>query len=174
MQAYSSEHLRPQDPIEIAVILGEVEKVHFTLSRGASLKGKVIDDQGSPMKAVTVRARSLTDRRGGGRAKTKDDGSFAMAGMRPGRYRVSAAVGLWGRQALRAPGTGDDEVQGEVVQIRDGESSELTLVVQSQSGTISGVVVDESGKAVSDAFVDSERQSDAAGAAKSGALISAR
>src|SRR5262249_31876608 len=50
---------------------------------------------------------------------------------------------------------------------RVNEVATVRLVVESQSGTIKGTVVDAEGKPVPDAFVSAARESDAAGAQRS-------
>jgi protocatechuate 3,4-dioxygenase beta subunit len=66
---------------------------------------------------------------------------------------------------VRAPGTKDDDVQGATATVRAGETARVKLVVESRRGEIHGRVVDEGGVALSDAFVDAEREMDRAGAA---------
>lgn len=171
VRAKAEDYLRPEDPPKIEVKPGEVTSVDLTLDDGGSLSGTVVDESGEPVKGASIRARSITTgRRGGGRAKARDDGTFQIESMRAGRYRVSASVGgMWGGQALRGLGKGDDDVHGEEADVELGKNVEVRLVVQTQSGIITGIVVDEQGKPVSDAFIDSQRQSQAAGASKGGA-----
>jgi hypothetical protein len=75
---------------------------------------------------------------------------------------------------LRRPGASDDDVQGEAVTVEAGRTARVRLVVERRAGRIGGRVVDASGRPVGDAFVDAERESDAAGAAGDGARRSVR
>ena len=70
------------------------------------------------------------------------------------------------RDQLRKPGTTDDAKQGERATVKANQVTTVKLVVESQSGTIKGTVVDAEGKPVPDAYVSAARESDAAGAQK--------
>ena len=65
--------------------------------------------------------------------------------MRAGDYRVTARRG-WADE-LRKPGTNDDAEQGEKVTVAVGKTVDVKLVVEAQSGTIKGTVVDTDGPA---------------------------
>jgi hypothetical protein len=76
--------------------------------------------------------------------------------------------GWWGAE-LRAPGKSDDDRAGEKVQVEPGKTARVELVVERQSGVIRGRVVDGNGAAITDAFVDAQRESDSAAADAEGA-----
>ena len=138
--------------------------------RGTNVTGSVVDDSGQPVAnaRVTTTGKSWSYWEN---SRTRDDGSFEIAGMRPGNYRVTARRG-W--DEMRRPGGSDDDVHGEEVVVRPGHDVHVRLVVESQSAAITGQVVDASGAVVSDAYVTAERESDAAGADRSSARRSVR
>lgn len=165
-----------EEPIEVEVPEGGETNVEIRLVRGGGVAGQVVDERGQPVARVTVRAS------GGKRwswgendsSQTIDDGSFAIDGLRPGSYRVTASRERWWGGELRAPGKGDDEQQGEVALVRPGETARVRLVVESQGGAIRGRVVDGAGAPVTDAFVDAQRESESAAAAEGEAAMSMR
>ncbi len=95
----------------------------------------------------------------GDHRKTAADGTFAIEGVRPGEYRVVARRD-W--DDLRKVGTTDDAEQGEVATVAGGQTATVHLVVEAQTGRITGTVVDGDGKPVPDAYVSAARESDAA------------
>ena len=99
--------------------------------------------------------------------KSDASGGFSFESLRAGDYQVTALRALGA--PLRRPGTTDDAKQGEMVTVRAGQTATVTLVVESQRGTIKGRVVDAAGNPVGDAFVSASRESDAAGAQGSSA-----
>ena len=72
------------------------------------------------------------------------------------------------------PGSTDDDVQGEKVVVKAGETSTVKLVVESQRGVIAGNVVDSGGEAIVDAYIVAARESDAAGASATDAMRDAQ
>ena len=109
---------------------------------------------------------------GSGDATTADDGSFEMKAVRPGALRIVAQRG-WSND-MRAPGTTDDDVQGERVQVVAGEVATVELVVEEQFGKITGKIVDADGAPVDDAFVHTTRESDSAAANEKGSRANVR
>ncbi|MCR9163753.1 MAG: carboxypeptidase regulatory-like domain-containing protein [Nannocystaceae bacterium] len=159
-----------EEPLEVELPEGQdVEGIEIEVLPAGTITGRVEDADGNPVSSANVRAKGPG---GGSSAQVADDGTFEVRGLRGGEYRVHASLN-W-RQTLRKPGTTDDDVQGEVVQVEPGESAEITLVVESRGHSISGVVVDASGGPVSDAFVRAERLSDSEGANAKRAVQKAR
>jgi hypothetical protein len=91
-----------------------------TLERGATVSGRVVYDDGSPVTAVTVQMVStkkkdksdakdvnpgqlmMAQMNGGLKiASTDDRGAFRIAGLLPGEYLVKVEVALAGNQAIR-------------------------------------------------------------------------
>ena len=144
----------------------------IVLEDGGTLTGSVVDEAGKPVPNVKIDAMPLTHTTTsivywGDDTGNKSDaaGAFTITGLRPGDYRVVASRG-WS-DGLRKPGTNDDARQGEKTTIEAGKTSTVKLVVESQSGSIKGVVIDALGKPVPDAFISHVRESDAAGAGAS-------
>ena len=91
----------PGTPIELAD--GQIaEKVNFSLSRGAVIAGRIVDESGEAMSGVNVQAmryafvagaRRLTPAGGIG-DRTDDQGAYRLYGLAPGDYYVSATSGF--------------------------------------------------------------------------------
>jgi hypothetical protein len=162
--------IAPKDGYKVDVVAGATVDQDLVLDDGGTIKGTVVDSEGKPVSGVSVRAWPVS---GGGMRfmswgdadnKSDEAGAFSIDSLRPGDYRVMAQRG-W-RDQLRKPGTTDDAKQGEKVSVRANQAATVKLVVESQSGTIKGTVVDAEGKPVADAFVSAARESDAAGSQK--------
>jgi len=168
----------PEEPQRVTVAEGGEAAVELRLERAGGVAGDVVDEAGRPVPGVTVRAQGQArwSMAGAGGTMTRDDGSFALEGLRPGTYRVAAMRGgdFGWRAALRAPGKGDDDVAGQPVRVVAGETAHARLVVESQSSAIRGRVVDPQGSPITDAYVDAERESESAAAAAGGARRSMR
>ena len=162
---------RSKPPVTVTLESGATVEATIKLAAGGSIAGIVVDEHGTAVSDIIVRARG-TEWSWRARGRTADDGTFSIPGVRAGEYRV-VAQRSW-RQALRKPGSNDDDVQGERVRVRAGEAARVRLVVESQTGTISGVVVDATGHPVADAFVAAERESQEAGARRGSARRSVR
>jgi len=160
----STKGVAPKDGYTVSVAEGATVTKDLVLDDVGTLTGVVTDANGAPVPNIDINTRLLTGGRvsWGGDHSTDDAGSFTIEGMRPGDYRVFAQRG-WS-DTLRKPGTTDDAKQGERVTIRPNQVASVKLVVEAQSGTIKGIVLDSSGVPVGDAFVSAARESDAAGA----------
>jgi len=172
LEVQSADHPRPKESTKIEVKEGETAHAHLVVDAGGTIAGNVVDEAGAAVSGVRVRA--VGERWGNWRsyAITADDGSFEITGAPAGALRVVAQRG-WSNQ-LRTPGKTDDDVQGKKVQVKAGQVVTVRLVVESESHGISGKVVDATGKAVTDAFVMAQRESDAAGARRGNARRSVR
>ncbi len=160
VDADATDYLDMPDPVEIEVGASSPEPLTLTLEKGGEIEGKVTDAEGQPVAGATVR---VSNSGWGSSSTTADDGSYHLRGAKPGTHRVSASRG-W-RDEMRAPGKTDDDKRGVPVTVVAGEVVVADLVVEAQSGTISGRVVDADGGTVADAFVDHTRESDSAAAA---------
>src|SRR5690606_6472368 len=149
----------------------DVEGLELVLPATGGLAGVVRDEAGEPIANVVV-AAGLIDRWSNDRTRTGDDGRFRFEHLELGKYRVTAEID-WYNQ-MRAPGTTDDDVQGEVVEVTQGDTAEVELVVERRSGTIRGRVLDGDGGPVGDAFVDAVRMSDSAAVGASGSRMTIR
>ena len=169
LNASKAEFLDPPEKAEVDVTATGADPVVLTLESGGIVRGVVEDQNGTPVPGASVtvaggnwRAQSLTT----------DDGKFEIKGAKPGEHRVTARKG-W-RESMRAPGATDDDVNGEIVQVVVGEIAEVTLVVESQGGEISGSVTGAGGEPISDAFVSCHRESDSAASAEGGSRARVR
>lgn len=159
INASSDDHPNPLEPLEVELESGADENgVDIELPQAGTISGTVKDENGQSVALVDVRASGPGW--GGDSAKTNDNGEYEITAVRPGEYTVHASRG-WGNE-MRAPGSSDDDVQGERVTVEGGESTTVDFVVESQGGTIGGTVVDESGQPIADAFVSATRESDSA------------
>ena len=164
IEVSSTKGAAPKDGYKAEVAAGAVTMKDLVLDDVGTISGTVVDEQGVPVSGIEISSRLLTGGRNGwgGDRSTDDAGNFTIEGLRAGDYRVVATRG-WS-DTLRKPGTTDDAKQGERVTVRANQVATVKLVVESQTGTIKGVVVDTAGQPVSDAFVSAARESDAAGA----------
>jgi protocatechuate 3,4-dioxygenase beta subunit len=109
----------------------------------------------------------MSSMRGIRAATTTDEGSFAMRGLKPGTYRLSADRGRgFEARSLRSRGKAYADDAGEKIEVTAGKTVRANLVVDSQSGVIRGRVVDGQGGAITDALVDAEREFGPSGAAR--------
>jgi hypothetical protein len=72
------------------------EGVEIALQPAAAVAGRVIDERGGPVAGASVRIRSITMRPGtmfDRRVSAGDDGAFAVDGLPPGDYDLSAEAG---------------------------------------------------------------------------------
>lgn len=159
----ASDHgIGPKDGFKVDVAAGAKVERDLVLDDAGTIKGSVVDASGKPVAGVRISARSISGMWGWGDNTTSDEaGNFVLDGLRPGDYRVTAQR-TWNDQ-LRKPGTTDDSKQGEKVTVRPSTTASVKLVVESQTGSIKGVVIDTDGKPVADAFVSAARESDAVG-----------
>jgi protocatechuate 3,4-dioxygenase beta subunit len=173
VRAMSAQYASAKEPTPVEVPPRGEATVDLALDGGGTIHGTVVDEDGHGVAGVTVRAQGERwSWWGSGAARTADDGSFTIKGAEPGAARVIAQR-TWSDE-LRNPGTHDDDKQGARVTVIAGQTIEVRLVVESQSGVITGAVVDGEGAPVSDAYLAAQRESDAAGAAQGSALRESR
>lgn len=155
----------PEEPTIIELEGGDVSGVRIEMPVTGTVRGVVVDENERPVSGASVVANQ-TGAYEASRGRTDDEGRFELLGVRVGEVRVEAqaSASFFGGQSMRAPGTTDDDVQGEVVAVRADAVAEVRLVVESRDGRIQGRVVDQDGGPVVDAFVEVERMSDRAGA----------
>ena len=156
----------PKDGWHVEVGTAATVEKDLVLEDGGSVDGTVADSEGTPIASTRIELRSSDDWSAGEGARSNASGHFTIDNVRPGKYLVVASRGLWSGE-LRKPGSTDDAKQGETVVVRAGQTTNVRLVVESMVGTISGDVVGVDGAPITDAFVVSARESDAAGATRS-------
>lgn len=164
-------------PIDLGA--GERRGIDVRLQRGAVIVGRVLDEAGEPLAEAHVMAmrkmptsstvaRTYPDllRPAGPSAQSNDLGEFRLFSLPPGEYYVQASPrpGFGGGEvsAPRArtllptffPST-SDQSGAEPITLGAGQTSEPLVItmVGAPAFQVSGVVVDESGKPVSNAVV---------------------
>lgn len=156
----NSPRATPQEPREVTLPEGQdLEDLRIELPAVGQVRGQVRDAQGKGV--ARARVRLVASGRRTPAITTADDGSFHLPEVEPGEYR---AVASRDDVTLRAPGTGDDDVQGVRLTVRADAVETVTLTVESGSGKISGVVRDAGGGPLTDAFVEATRESESAAA----------
>jgi hypothetical protein len=150
----------PEERVEVELETSDINDVRLELPAVGTIAGIVRDEKGQPVGGVTVEGQTGVGWGWSASSHTADDGTFELADLKVGDVRVVATQG-WDK-SLRAPGTSDDDVQGEKVTVLAGKTVNVDLTVESQSETISGRVVDELGAPVVDAFVEVEREKESA------------
>jgi hypothetical protein len=149
----------PSEPVVITLDPGiDRNDVRIELPASASVRGRVVDENGVVQLGLAVSIKPL----GGGssvEARTDDAGNFFIEHAPLGKARVAVLSDRWGNE-LRKPGSTDDDVQGEPVELVAGQTAQVELVIESRSGVIRGKVLDEHASPVGDAFISVERMSD--------------
>ena len=168
LEVSSDKAVAPKDGFKVEVVAGATVQQDLVLEETGAIKGLVVDSEGKPVPGIRANARALSGSRrwGDGEGRTDETGAFTVDGLRPGDYRV-VAQRSWSA-SLRKPGTTDDAEQGERVTVRANQVANVRIVVESQTGVIEGTVTDSTGSPVGDAFISAARESDAAGAQKTG------
>lgn len=150
--------------LEIEVGEDGAQDVVVDLEPRVSIKGTVVTADGIPVPDAKVKATrtdvpaepmsfsfSVNDSRlFGGGAPTGEDGSFTVRGLEPGDYEVSVSPSK-GPSLKFADGGAAGEPRSFTVP--DEGLSDVRLVVEGRSGEITGVVVDEDGAPIADAWV---------------------
>lgn len=146
----------------------------LVLGAGGTITGTVTDETGKPVANASIVATSGEQRMRFATTANRTDaaGAFRIDGLSAGTYRVAAQRG-W-MQQLRKPGTNDDARQGESATVKVNETTTVNLVVEAETGSITGVVTDTKNAPITDAYVTATRESDAAGAVTQGARAYAR
>jgi protocatechuate 3,4-dioxygenase beta subunit len=149
----------PAKPTIVEVPKGkDATGVRIELPATGEVRGSVRDQKGNPIGGAKIGASDGVHWQF---ETAADDGTFHFRSLAGGDYRITARLGWWG-ETMRAPGTSDDDVQGERVEVREGKVATVKLVVESASGRITGVVRDEDGGPVADAFIEATRESESA------------
>lgn len=108
--------------------------IDFSLGKGEVISGNVVDPHGAPVKKVSIHAYATTrlegddDRSWAASAYSKEDGSFELKGLSPGRYRITATHAEYEELELEAE-TGSGKLH----------------IALSKGAAIHGRVVDENG-----------------------------
>jgi protocatechuate 3,4-dioxygenase beta subunit len=148
-----------RDPVEISVAPGQdARELRIVLERGGEIRGRVEDEDKEPSAGVQVSALGSVRELRPMVALSADDGSYRLAGLRPGEYRVQMTRGLSVLRSARAANATSQQRQS--VTVRAGDVQIVNLTVESERGTIKGDVRDAQGAPLPDAFVRAEREPD--------------
>lgn len=140
----------------------EPAPLRIQLETGATLRGKVVDEDGRPVAGLEIRVTGSSWRH----TVTRDDGSYAILGLPTGSVELSAARASHAVAIVDPkPTTGESPDPVVVTVVAAGETKELDLRVEREAFVVSGVVVDEDGAAVAEAAVVVEREGDGPDAA---------
>ncbi len=102
---YSVQAMHPRYPIkpvnaagtQVTLKPGETTRMSIPLTPGASITGRVLDEDGEPLPGCSVQLRSATSRQPGvvsmGGEASNDQGAYRIYGLHAGRYIAFAACG---------------------------------------------------------------------------------
>jgi uncharacterized protein (DUF2141 family) len=161
----------PGKPLEI--LDGQtVEKMDFSLPRGAIMTGRVVDEYGEPVadaQVVPLRSMNQGGRRrmapSGRMSMTNDIGEFRIFGLPPGQYAISATLrsGMMmnaqsddrsGYAPTYFPGTANAaEAQRLTVGIGQTLTDITIALLPTRTSRVSGTVVDSQGRPLSNGMV---------------------
>lgn len=136
-------------------------EVVIALEDRGSIAGRVVDANGDPLLGVTVSVRHIAAKQrtvvvngvdvGADRAPVDAQGRFELRGRDAGTWELSV---LDARGTILPFVNGADPDRPVRVALREGEHKDgVTLAVDAPTGAIRGVVVDQTGAPVADAWV---------------------
>jgi len=150
----------PAEPIDVVVPDGQdVDDLRIELPATGEVRGSVRDAKGQPVSQVQLQ---ILTTRGNQTMITADDGSFGFPEVPAGEHRLIASRA---GNLLRPPGAGEDDPHWRMISVEAGSLETVNLVVEGPAGRIAGVVRDEGGALVADAFVEASREPESAAAA---------
>jgi hypothetical protein len=133
------------DGVKVTVGESSVADVRVPLSRGARLRGKVVDRQGRPAAGVSVIAREEADEMMAASAESTLDGTFELTSLRAGSYAITARSSVGGFGVLTGISPGADDVVlrlqpiGRIrVRVKGADESPIAgaaVIVRSVNGT---------------------------------------
>jgi hypothetical protein len=150
-----------------------IEKVDFSLPRGAIITGRVVDEFGEPIADVQVVTMRYMYRQGrrqlqfaGRMASTNDIGEYRIFGLSPGQYYLSATLrgftAFGGESDDRSgyaptyyPGTAN-AAEAQRLTIGLGQTlNEMNLqLIPLRTARVTGMAVDSDGKPLSTGFIN--------------------
>ncbi len=154
-------------PLEVAN--APIEGLQLVIAPGVEISGRLqVEGQADLSTAefrVSLQAPENRMMFGGGMSLVKNDGSFSMRNVNPGRYRVSFYGGGGVEDLyLKSARMGDADVLDTDLDLRPGQAAaQLELVASSKSARVEGSVTDDQSKPLSGVQVvlvpDSSRRS---------------
>ncbi len=153
--------VEPEDGYPIEVPTDGMATKDLIIDDAGTIQGTVRDARGAPVSGLDAFADPHGAHAYGEHRAVAANGTFEIRGLAAGKYRVTVRREY---DELRKPGTTDDDTQGELVTVTAGKTTTVALVVESQTGRISGRVVDADGAPVPDAYLVTAREGDSAAA----------
>jgi hypothetical protein len=160
-----------------------IERVNFSLPRGAAITGRILDEYGEPVAGASVQAMQMRYVNGvlqpatvfsgnGPMLQTPDTGEFRVWGLAPGEYLIQASVsGMGGPfepqdRAGYAPTyypntTIPSEAQTVRVDVGQTSSGIEIMLAPTRTARISGTTLDGQGQPLRSGFVSAMLQSSA-------------
>lgn len=143
---------------------GTTSGVVFSLSPGATITGRVVDGDGSPIAGASVDAMPPTRFDGDsskpmpsfGYAITDENGDYAISGLQSGEYVVSATVwGMWSgvQEFYDDVQTYEEATPVSAVVNQTTSGIDFELEIPSYDGEVTGFVRDADGQPIEGAFV---------------------
>ncbi|MDE3156473.1 MAG: carboxypeptidase regulatory-like domain-containing protein [Acidobacteriota bacterium] len=162
MQFGQARPLEPVRPVDVSAGV-TTERIDLVLPRGGVITGRIVDDLGQPVIDAVVsplRSRYVAGQRrlepAGRFARTDDRGQYRIYGLGPGQYTVQATwrdsdAGDSGDQISYAPtyypGTSDPSSAARIAVQAGQEVASVDFALAAVPvATLSGVVVDSSGR----------------------------
>lgn len=124
--------LVPKATYDSITVPSDVSSVVWKMRAGRAVRGVVVDEAGAPVAGVLVRASGGEEIYQEGEARSRADGTFAIAGMIPGEVTVDL------NDARLA--------KAQLVQLPEDHDLEGVRLVVERGGAIEGQVVDAAGK----------------------------
>ena len=136
-------------PCRVTGVAAGASGVEIKLSAGETIRGRLVDASGAPVRAALLRADELQTADPWTRSSdtpavyTEATGAFAFERVPPGRYRIVQVIEANTFGGVRPLRGGEDVASG---------ATDVRLVAGADA-TITGTVVDEEGRPVADAAV---------------------
>ena len=116
--------------------------IDFALVEGGSISGVVTNVSGTPIVGANVDANPYDDGGGGGGDRTATDGSYTIAGLIPGDYRVEVRAVGYALQFYSSTSVWEDAARVTVTAGTTTAGIDFSLVI---GGSISGAVHEADG-----------------------------
>lgn len=119
----------------------DVENVTVTLVPGVTIKGKVtVEGSGKPRtEPMRVALSPVLPPIPGAFANPQNDGSFAVANVAPGRYRVNV-MGAGDSAFVKPVKLGGLEIGNREFEIAGGAAPEMAILLSTEAGQVTGRV----------------------------------
>ena len=124
----------------------QISNINFTLEPGGWVSGRVTDIAGNPLAGISIYVESVASGQVAALAVTGPTGTYGTSGLATGAYRVRAS-------GYGTPYLGKVYNNGNAVNVVSGAATPNINFALELGGSITGVVVDSSGRPVTGAWV---------------------